>query len=99
MPTEGWQEGSAPWNHLDTLADGGFILMCVSNDPQSRAANHILLFVTSTHVDRPKRVTRPYLVSKRVRKNNPIWKTKRQTDQVESTNGNFSGEQGVIQES
>ena len=33
-----------------------------------------LPFVTSTHVDRPKRFTRPYLVSKRVGKNNHILK-------------------------
>lgn len=31
-----------------------------------------LPFVTSTHVDRPKWFTRPYVVSKRVRKNTPI---------------------------
>ena len=31
-----------------------------------------LPFVTSTHVDRPKWFMRPYLISKRVRKNTPI---------------------------
>lgn len=42
MSTNGQQEAFAPCNHWGILADGGFILMCVSNDHQSSMANHLL---------------------------------------------------------
>lgn len=47
VSAEGWQEGSAPCNRLDILADGSFILMYVSNDHQSRGANHMPLLKES----------------------------------------------------
>lgn len=102
MSTEGRQEDSAPCNHSGILADGGFILMCVTHDHQSSVANHFCHLCPLSFLLTLQDQSSPYdhtSFQREWERTIPFWKIKSQNCWVKSTNDNFSREQGIIQDS